>query len=161
MNARLIRASTDADVAVVKIDATEDLTPMPVASDDNVKIGEHVTVLGYPDFSVQNVAEVSTIEKGEFRKRREEIPQPTVTEGIISTISLPQQQIGNLTIAGSMGHVYQMTVSAGRGNSGGPVFNSDGKVIGLYTYGSSRETNTFAVPIKYARDLLQMQRTVN
>jgi serine protease Do len=159
MNARLIRASTDADVALIKVDATEDLVAIPVVSDDNVQIGDHVTVLGYPDFSVQNVAEVSTIEKGEFRKRHEEIPQPTVTEGIISTISVPQQQIGNLTIAGSMGHVYQMTVSAGRGNSGGPVFNSDGKVIGLFTYGSSRETNTFAVPIKYARDLLQMQRT--
>jgi serine protease Do len=159
MNARLIRASTDADVALIKVDATENLVAIPIASDDDAKIGGHVTVLGYPDFSVQNVAEVSTIEKGEFRKRREEIPQPTVTEGIISTISLPQQQVGNLTIAGSMGHVYQMTVSAGRGNSGGPVFNSDGKVIGLYTYGSSRETNTFAVPIKYARDLLHVQRT--
>jgi serine protease Do len=159
MNARLVRASTDADVALIKIDVPENLVAIPLAVDDNVKIGAHVSVLGYPDFSVQNVAEVSTIEKGEFRKRREEIPQPTVTEGIISTISLPQQQVGNLTIAGSMGHVYQMTVSAARGNSGGPVFDTDGKVIGLFTYGSSRETNTFAVPIKYARDLLQTQRT--
>jgi serine protease Do len=159
MNARLIRASTDADVALIKIDATETLTAIPLSADDNVKIGGHVTVLGYPDFSVHNVAEVPTIENGEFRKRREEIPQPTVTEGIISTISLPQQQVGNLTIAGSMGHVYQMSVSATRGNSGGPVFDSDGKVIGLFTYGSSRETNTFAVPVKYARDLMQMQKT--
>jgi S1-C subfamily serine protease len=104
------------------------------------------------------LAIVSTVENSEARRRVEDIPQPTVTIGNISNISLPPEQMGNITLAGAMGHVYQLTVPSSHGNSGGPVFNAEGQVIGLFTYGSTRETVTFAVPIKYARDLMQMQR---
>jgi serine protease Do len=49
--------------------------------------------------------------------------------------------------------------STGAGNSGGPIFNSRGKVIGLFTYGiSAGGANTSgAIPIKYGRDLLRAQ----
>jgi S1-C subfamily serine protease len=38
------------------------------------------------------------------------------------------------------------------------VFNRKGQVIGLFTYGTARESVTYAIPIRYARDLLQMQQ---
>ncbi|MGI8569571.1 MAG: trypsin-like serine protease [Methylocella sp.] len=61
---------------------------------------------------------------------------------------------------GASGEVIQMSInSTGAGNSGGPVFNKAEKVIGLFTYGISRDgANTSgAVPIKYGRDLLEAQ----
>jgi serine protease Do len=63
---------------------------------------------------------------------------------------------GNVTLFGDVGEVYQMTVTASFGNSGGPVFNREGEVIGLFTYVTARESETFAVPIKYARGLRQL-----
>jgi serine protease Do len=63
---------------------------------------------------------------------------------------------GNVRVFGNVGEVYQMTVTASFGNSGGPVFNREGKVIGLFTYVTKRESETFAVPSKYARGLMQL-----
>jgi len=63
-------------------------------------------------------------------------------------------------VYGASGEVIQMSInSTGAGNSGGPVFNKAEKVIGLFTYGISRDgANTSgAVPIKYGRDLLEAQ----
>jgi S1-C subfamily serine protease len=60
-----------------------------------------------------------------------------------------------------MGDVYQLTVPSSAGNSGGPVFDAAGNVVGLFTYGTRRETTTYAVPIKYGRGLFQVQRTGN
>jgi serine protease Do len=58
-----------------------------------------------------------------------------------------------------MGDVYQMNLPTGAGNSGGPVFDGKGEVIGLFTYGNTEnDTVTYAVPIHYARDLMQLQK---
>ena len=160
VNARLVLPSPDADAALIKIDATQKLATIPLAPDDAVKEGERVVVLGYPAFTAENEAVVTTTEAGELRHKVEIIPQPTVTEGNISNISLPEQQVGNVTVRGTLGHTYQLTVPSWKGNSGGPVFNADGQVIGLFTYGSARETVTYAVPIMYARDLMKMQRAL-
>jgi serine protease Do len=157
VDARLVRASTDADVALIKIDATQDLNIAPLADADDVKEGERVMVLGYPAFSTKNTEIFTTVENGEAHEHVEEIPNPTVISGIISNIGSAPQQVGGATIVGNMGDVYQMTVTSGPGNSGGPVFNSQGKVIGLFTYGNVRGTVTYAVPIKYGRALLKFQ----
>jgi S1-C subfamily serine protease len=63
-------------------------------------------------------------------------------------------------VAGAEGDIMQLTINAtGEGNSGGPVFNSSGKVIGMFTYGfiSGTTRSTAAVPIKYGVDLFKAQ----
>jgi len=90
------------------------------------------------------------------------IADPTVTDGVIAKVTHGIQQEGSSTTTSEMGHVYQLTVLAtGAGNSGGPVFNKAAKVIGLFTYSRSSgdERVTFAVPILYGRQLIQVQRT--
>lgn len=154
------RISSQADVAIIKINTQQPLTAVQLATDNVVKVGERVTVLGYPGFSTETVAFVRSHEIGQSATKRQRIPEPTVTDGVVSQISPPRQDRGDVTTIGTMGDVYQLTVPSGAGNSGGPTFNSAGKVIGVFTYGlNGRETTTFAVPIKYGRDLMQVQRT--
>lgn len=66
---------------------------------------------------------------------------------------------------GSVGDVYQLTVNTvSDGTSGGPVINNQGKVVGIFTYAKSNPQGdrvTFAVPIRYGHDLLELQSRWN
>jgi serine protease Do len=156
--AHFIRASSVADVAEIKVDTEQLLATVEMARDDDVQQGAKVTVLGYPAFSPQTIALIKPVEGGQFHQREETVPQPTVTAGLISQKSAGQQQMGQITTIGEMGEAYQLTVPTGAGNSGGPVFDDRGKVIGIFTYGTNRESVTYAVPIKFGLDLLMVQR---
>jgi S1-C subfamily serine protease len=159
IEARLVRPSNDADVALIKIDSREELKTVPLAGDNSVIKGGSVTVLGYPSTSVQNYAIHRTIENGEVRNRQTSlVPEPTVTTGSISALSVAAEQHGDVTVVGPMGELYQLTAATSEGNSGGPVFDSTGKVIAIFTYGTNRETLTLAVPIHFGHSLLPVQR---
>ena len=148
---RLIRASTDADVAEIRIDSIDGLPTVELEKEDGVRVGERVTVMGYPGISEQKVATVVTHEVGREQEHQELIPEPTVTDGLIAKLGTGSTKENGVVTTGTMGDVYQLTVLAtGAGNSGGPVFDAAGKVIGLFTYAKTRgaERVTFAVPIR-------------
>ena len=59
-----------------------------------------------------------------------------------------------------MGDVIQLaTNTTGGGNSGGPVFDSQGKVIGIFFASSNRAGTaiTYAVPIRFGMEFLSSQ----
>lgn len=156
--ARLVRVSAEADVAEIRVDTEQALTTVDLSSGALVPVGEQVTVLGYPAFSAQTLALISSSEGGQPHQIVETVPEPTVTAGNVSRISQGARQVGAVETAGALGELYQLTVPTGAGNSGGPVFDHNGKVIGIFTYGTARETTTFAVPIRFAIDLFKVQR---
>ena len=91
------------------------------------------------------------------------VPDPTVTPGIIGKVirGIAQPLGGEVGDYYSESDSYQLTATAtGGGNSGGPVFNEYGRVIGIfYSQRQLQQTDariTFAVPIKFAMDLLQV-----
>ncbi|MBU3886875.1 MULTISPECIES: trypsin-like peptidase domain-containing protein [Methylosinus] len=160
VNATLVRASSDSDAALIKIDSPQILEKVELAEDDTVTIGEKVIVLGYPGVSVENVQRQVTVENGLTRVQNEVIPEATVTDGIVSKLSTGYKEKDGVTLTSAGERIQLSVLATGSGNSGGPVFNANGKVIGLFTYSRSRGDArvTLAVPIKFGRDLLRAQR---
>jgi serine protease Do len=162
LEASLVRASTDSDAALIKIDAPQTLRAVELATGDKVDVGDRVFVLGYPAISEKTIIMTTSSEAGVKQARAEFIPEPTLTEGIVSHLGVEDHERGGAKVVSSLGDAFQMSInSTGAGNSGGPVFNDKGHVIGLFTYsGHDKEGTmvTYAVPVKYGRDLLQPQR---
>ncbi|QBR72023.1 phosphopeptide-binding protein [Beijerinckiaceae bacterium] len=158
--ANLARVSSESDAALIKVDTPQLLNKLEIASDDDVTVGEKVIALGYPSVARSAIAFNSTIENGQIRKNEDIVPLPFVSEGIVALVSPAAKTENGITMVGLSGDMIQLSInSTGAGNSGGPVFNKAGKVIGLFTYGISRggANTSGAVPIKYGRDLLQSQ----
>lgn len=161
VQAQLVRTSHEVDLALIKINVPDDLkTKVDLAEKEfDPRVGADVTVIGYPTESEQTIAELYPIEAGRPRERKLEIPEPTVIGGKISNIGhgtrIRTGDYVSRTYA-TVGDVYQLAVGAMPGGSGGPVFDGRGKVIGIYTYGKGSNI-TFAVPIKYGHDLLELQ----
>ena len=160
INATLVRASTDADVALIKIDAPITLSKVELDASDNLHIGEKVIVLGYPSVASQFNVAFMTADPGGTQRHLEEVPMPSVNEGIVSSLGATNKQEDGLSTYSGKGVLFQMTINtAGSGSSGSPVFNAAGKVVGVFTAGFSAGNArvTGAVPISYARGLLQPQ----
>jgi serine protease Do len=163
--AHLLRAAADADVALIKVDTVQSLNAVELAGpDDMVKVGDRVIVLGYPANDNRILIQTTSVENGMQSTTVNEIPSPTLTEGIVARLPGGIERASDGSIRHTtMGDMIEMTINAsGHGNSGGPVFDASGRVIGLFTYGlevgDSRTANeSGAVPIKYARQLIELQ----
>ena len=101
--AKLVGADAENDVAVLKIDA-EGLTPAAFADSDEAAVGDRVVAIGNPL-------------SGTF--------SGTMTDGIISGLSR------DVTYGGRTSTLLQTNAALNEGNSGGPLFNIYGQVIGI------------------------------
>lgn len=160
INASLVRSSTDSDVSLIKVDSPQSLIKLDLAPDAPVKIGENVITLGFPAISADNRVQRNIEERGTIRTHTDVIAEATVTDGIVSKTATGIKNTDGGTFLSDIGEVIQLSITAtGRGNSGGPVFNGEGKVIGIYTYtknvGDTKAS--FAIPIKFGSYLLQTQ----
>ena len=126
INARLVGTDPSSDLAVLKVEMTASaLTPLPLGDSDAVEVGDSVVAIGNP-----------------FGLSR------TVTAGIVSAL---QRQI-TAPNEYAIDHVIQTDAPINKGNSGGPLINARGEVIGVNAQietGGLTEGNTgvgFAVP---------------
>lgn len=159
---KLARVSDQIDVAMVKIDIPRKLQKVDMFDNyEAINPGDGILVLGYPAASPVVVGAVQS--KDVFRTAGEAkvIPDPTLSVGNIGRVIRGQAGLNEATYS-TFGDVYQLTVnSTGPGNSGGPVFDSRGRVIGIFTSGTTGDTKiTFAVPIRYGMELMGTQRVM-
>jgi len=160
-NATLIKTSPDTDLAEIKVEAGTTLSSLDLAMDVKVEAGEKVILLGYPNVSQESYGVEESNSGGMNRVRRFYIPEPTVTQGIVSKLpaTKKKESEGAVKIKDTLGEMYQLDIFAGPGSSGGPVLNSAGKVIGLLAMGrTDAEHVSFAVPVAGVIELLQAQR---
>ena len=132
-NGNTVWADSNLDLAIVKISASG-LNYLQLGDSDNIKIGENVYAIGNP-IGI------------EFQR--------TVTSGIISglnrTIKIEENNTSNY-----MEGLIQTDASINEGNSGGPLINENGEVIGINTVKiEMAEGIGFAVPINVIKPVIE------
>lgn len=155
MAATLKQTSDRHDVALVKIDVPGQLTKVELYDNyDTLKKGETVTILGYPAASPRTYGIIASKNYFNSTTSMKIIPDPTVTNTNIGNIIRGNDDEKNKRVS-TVGDVIQLaTGSTGPGNSGGPVFDSQGRVIGIFFAGDQANAITYAVPIRYGKEFL-------
>jgi S1-C subfamily serine protease len=157
--AKVARVSDRHDVAMLKIDVPEAVPKVDIHDNyDTIKAGDNITVLGYPAVSPVVYGTVTSQDVFNRESQLKMVPDPSVTTGNIGRI-LRGSEGTKEDVTSSFGDAYQVTANPGAGNSGGPVFDDRGGVIGIYYAGRSLGGATagqvsFAVPIKFAKELM-------
>lgn len=119
------------DIAIIKIDATQNLPTVKLGNSDACRIGDWVMAIGTPFGQLAG----------------------TVTVGVVSA-----KGRSDLQIAGAEGPDYQNFIqtdaSINFGNSGGPLVNVRGEAIGINTaINASGQGIGFAIPINMAKNI--------
>ncbi len=130
LKARVIGTDPDTDIALIKVDGQRGLPVAPIGDSSSLRMGEWVCAIGNP-LGYEH----------------------TVTVGVVS-------HLGRKLFDASLDNYIQTDAAINFGNSGGPLINSRGEVIGINAAISSRASNIgFAVPISGATAILSQLRT--
>lgn len=156
--ATVARISNKHDVSMIKIELPQSLSKVKLKDrHEDLKAGEQVVVMGYPAVSPDEYIEQNSQDVFNRNPHWIKVPTVTVTNGNISKV-ISSNKMNSNKYYSSFGDVYQLTINAtGGGNSGGPMFDDDGNVIGIYFAGKQDYNGTkisFAVPIRYGIELM-------
>ncbi len=129
--ARVVGRDPATDLALLRVESEQELTPLPLGDSSALRPGDWVIAIGNP-FGLEH----------------------TVTAGIVS--ALHRRNIG----AGRYDDFIQTDAAINPGNSGGPLIDLRGQVVGINTAINPRaNTIGFAVPVDMAKDILPALRT--
>jgi serine protease Do len=127
----IVGADVDTDIALLKISGVSGLPVAPLGDSSRIRVGEWVCAIGNP-LAYEH----------------------TVTVGVVSFL-------GRKLFDQSLDNYIQTDAAINVGNSGGPLINARGEVIGINAAVSEEANNIgFAVPINQAREILDRLRQV-
>lgn len=132
--ATVIGHEEENDVAVLKIDAS-DLSAVTLANSDEMQVGETVYAVGNP------LGELSY----------------SMTSGMLSALDRQIQTSASNGSNSQIINMFQFDAAVNSGNSGGPVYNDRGEVVGIVTakYSSTGvEGLSFAIPMNDAASII-------
>jgi serine protease Do len=131
LRARVIGSDPDTDIALIKVDAEDRLPHAVMGNSDDLRVGEWVCAIGNP-LAYEH----------------------TVTVGVVSFI-------GRKLFDPSLDNYIQTDAAINFGNSGGPLINSRGEVIGINSAISRQASSIgFAIPINQARAILPQLKSM-
>ncbi len=124
------------DVAIIKVEKTN-LPTVTLGDSNKVQVGDNVFIIGYPGIKLE-----------EFFKP-ESMLEATVTQGVVSAKRTLKTGVEAIQTDAAINH----------GNSGGPVYNENGEVVGIATFGAGAETGVeaikFMMPINLAKEYMK------
>lgn len=122
-NARVLRVNVRGDIAIASFPGIDELASVALNAYDPER-GEKVYAMGFP--GVPGNRDVSL----------------TITDGLVSNDSLMLPDEGQFRR-----RFIQISAAVNSGNSGGPVFNGEGKLIGMATgYFQEKQAMNLAIP---------------
>jgi S1-C subfamily serine protease len=129
--ARVVAFDALRDVALLYVDPEKlSMDPLVLGNSTEVKTGDKVVAIGNPGFGSQ-------------------VLMHTATEGIISG---EDRAFGNMRF-------FQISAAVNPGNSGGPLLNESGEVIGMVTLKAHLENVGFALPSSELMAFIKEQET--
>lgn len=135
VEARILSTDPGNDLALIKLVNASGLTAATFADPESLAVGDTVIAVGY----------ALALDGG-----------PSVTSGIISAL--------NRTLTdtdGALDGLIQTDAAISSGNSGGPLINLDGQVVGVNTAVYNSSNSTAANNIGFAIGVAEVQRVVN
>ena len=135
--AQIVGGDKDYDIAVIKVDPGEaELTPVTLGTSSSLQVGDDVVTIGNP------------------------LGQLTfsMAEGIVSCLNR------EINLDGTPFNMIQISAAVNSGNSGGPLFNTYGEVVGIvsakyssdgYSSAASVEGLGFAIPLDDVLSMIQ------
>lgn len=136
-DATVIGADEVNDVALLKIEGDEDFPTVSIGDSDQIEVGEQVCAIGNPLGELTN----------------------TLTVGYVSALD---REISESS-TGTTINMFQTDCAINSGNSGGPIFDMNGNVVGITTakYSSSGYSNAasvegigFCIPVNDAMSIV-------
>ncbi len=132
-DAKIIGTDNKTDIALIKIDTKQKLTPVVFGNSDKIRVGDWILAIGNP-FGLGG----------------------SVTAGIVSAKSRDIE-------SGPYDNFIQTDASINQGSSGGPMFNMNGELIGVNTAlfstnGASMGVG-FAIPINLINFVIEQLKT--
>jgi serine protease Do len=137
-DARIVGADNASDICLLKIEG-KDLPYIKFGNSDDIIIGEWVIALGNP-FGLFDLND-----------------KPTVTVGVVSATGMNLDAINNRYYL----NMIQTDASINGGNSGGPLVNSEGELIGMNTliFTAGQSTGNiglgFAIPVNKVKKIVE------
>jgi S1-C subfamily serine protease len=133
VDADLVGASSSDDVALVRLRDTSNLTAVKLGNSDQLQVGDSVVAVG-------NALNLGAT--------------PTVTTGIVSALNRSIDAENE-----HLEHLIQTDAAINRGNSGGPLVNAEGEVIGVNTAIAADGQNIgFALAINEVKSIVSSVR---
>ncbi|MCU1399946.1 MAG: hypothetical protein JWN62_3055 [Acidimicrobiales bacterium] len=136
--ATLVGTDTTDDVALIKVDGVTGLTPATIGNSDAVAVGDDAVAIG----------NALNLDGG-----------VTVTRGIISALGRSiEVEAGHLT------NLIQTDAAISSGNSGGPLVDASGEIVGMNSAGATSSASVtaenigFAIPINQAMKIVAQLR---
>ncbi|MCC7476868.1 trypsin-like peptidase domain-containing protein [bacterium] len=166
--AELVGREPGIDVAVLRIldipderdlpDSEKTIIPCVLGDSDRVLIGDYAVGMGNP-------GSMDAIQADRSNPLEDFLLHQTATDGVVTGRDTPiefgigiwnqnQDDLG-MQYGTNFDYAFRITVPINGGNSGGPLFNAKGEVIGINFYGGSGsiiQNYNHAIPINLAKD---------